>query len=324
MTVSLLALAALGMQIPFEARLRPGRLPHRQAPPRCCMAMSEHQAEKQFRSWLQSSAPPGAQAAECEVRVSEATTVEGALRDVWSIVNATAVPTAQTGEARPPATVLLLPEVSWLQPWERMDALNKYVLACRDCCNEFGTAVRVQALHPDTQPEPPDGSEIEAERLRAPCAAFSISRRVGPCTLRPPEDVDEARALLEQAFRSSDPEADVGVASTKEPERVPSADPSAVLAETVSARGLDGEGVRASSDLLEYAARAQSVGDADAACLQSYSHGASRALIPQPHPPSCPHSHRLVCPRAHCRRWPGSRCTLLVCTVCSAHGSGGT
>ena len=149
---------------------------------RCCAAPSE--PEDEFRTWLKSSGQPVA--TDLPIVTSSATTAEGALRDVWRAV------IAASDASSPPVSVLLLPGVPWLKRWERMEALFSHLRSCRGCSRFLGSTVRLQALHPSYSSSP-DESEIEVERKRAPVPAFTLSRRVGPSTLRPTgvDDNDE-------------------------------------------------------------------------------------------------------------------------------------
>lgn len=157
---------------------------------------------------------PGQSMANLPIITSTAQTPFGALRDVWRTV----LYHAASGD---PVTVLLFPDVGWLSKYERMLALDKHFKACRNGCSLLGQRVRLQSLHPDTQPESQEESQIEAERRRAPLPAFTLSSRIGPSVLRPPgaasgeatdaseevavEDpsVREARESLERQFRKS-------------------------------------------------------------------------------------------------------------------------
>ena len=148
-------------------------------------------------------------ATDLPIVTSSATTAEGALRDVWRAV------IAASDASSPPVSVLLLPGVQWLKRWERMEALFSHLRSCRGCSRFLGSTVRLQALHPSYSSSP-DESDIEVERKRAPVPAFTLSRRVGPSTLRPTgvDDDDEddkdyveedestrkAREVLERQF----------------------------------------------------------------------------------------------------------------------------
>ena len=167
--------------------LRPG--PLRSA----TLRMSSASAEEELLAWLERTAPPGASVTkQCMIVASSATSVEGALRDFWQ----TLIKQGSDPEA-PPVTVLMFPDVEWLQPWQRFSALHKHLLSCRDCCTRFGTEVRITPLHPATEPEVGEigasiadlrGTDLdaEAERRRAPFPAFTFTTRVSPSTLRPP------------------------------------------------------------------------------------------------------------------------------------------
>ena len=171
---------------------------------------SEDLIIEQFNSWLSSTAPAGAApAAPVSIEVSSATTVEGALRDVWC----SAVAASQPGA--PEVSVLLLPHVPWLEPWERFTALHKHLLSCRDCCPYFGQTIRIGPLHPLTEAEPTEVgasiadlrnelSETEAQRKRAPMPAFTFTSRVGPRLLQPVLEED-ASPDLSAVGSSGDP-----------------------------------------------------------------------------------------------------------------------
>ena len=63
-----------------------------------------------------------------------------------------------------------------------MEALDAHLRSCRPSCSLLGSTVRLQALHPGSQPTSPDESPLEVESRRAPLPAFTLSR---PSALRP-------------------------------------------------------------------------------------------------------------------------------------------
>mmetsp|Transcript_45680 Transcript_45680/g.140817 ORF Transcript_45680/g.140817 Transcript_45680/m.140817 type:complete len:301 (+) Transcript_45680:129-1031(+) len=143
---------------------------------RCAAArlqLSPSEPESTFRAWLESQGPADAS---LPIVSSGATTAEGALRDIWQAVLGAADASA------PPVSVLLLPDCAWLERWERMEALDAHLRSCRPSCSLLGSTVRLQALHPGSQPTSPDESPLEVERRRAPLPAFTLSR---PSALRP-------------------------------------------------------------------------------------------------------------------------------------------
>ena len=73
-----------------------------------------------------------------------------------------------------------------------MEALDSHMKACRGSCTSLGEKIRLQAIHPNTQPASPDESELEVERRRGPVPGFTVTSRVGPARLRPTDDADVA------------------------------------------------------------------------------------------------------------------------------------
>ena len=169
---------------PFSLR---SASPHgRRATAPCCCASPE----QRFREWMEAERP-GQSVARLPIVTSSATTPEGALRDVWRAVM------ASSDASSPSVAVLLLPDVDWLGPWERMLALDKHMRSCRDCATHLGASIRLQALHPDAQVSSPTDSQIEVDRRRAPLPAFTLSRRVGPTQLRPPGPEEEGNVEVD-------------------------------------------------------------------------------------------------------------------------------
>lgn len=163
-----------------------------------------------FRVWMERTAPAGASVSNCNIVTSDASSLEGALRDIWMQICQSSDSEAE------PVTVLLLPNCEWVRSWERFSALHKHLQQCRDVCSSFGTAVAMVPLHPFTQAEPTEaGASIadlndemaaaEAERRRAPVPAFTFTRRVGPSLMRPPSmDVDTAEPDLTSSSSGDD------------------------------------------------------------------------------------------------------------------------
>lgn len=185
------AATALSCLQPFHRRAPPPPPPLQPAARRAvaahCTAASSSSSsspEEQFRQWMEEQRP--GQTTSVHFVVSAARTPFGALRDIWKTV----LRSAQTGA--PPVTVLLLPDVAWLQEWERMAALDKHLRACRDCTAYLGSRIRMQALHPQTRKETQEDSEVEMEQRRAPLPSFTLTSRVGPSVLRPPGAEQEA------------------------------------------------------------------------------------------------------------------------------------
>ena len=91
---------------------------------------SASDAEGSFRYWLQAKAlDGGALTADLRIITSSATSAEGALRDAWQTI-------AEVAEGRlgtPSVSVLLLPDCTWLDRWDRFEALTRHLLQCAEC-----------------------------------------------------------------------------------------------------------------------------------------------------------------------------------------------
>lgn len=135
-------------------------------------ALACQSAGDKFLEWMLGSMPAAAKAREHTLVTSKATSVEGALAQLWSEIAREVVPERRMG---PSLTIVLFPQVNNLQALNIMNAFNKHILACRDCCNSFGRELRPLSLHPS----------YDGERYRSPFPAFTLSSRIGPSTLRP-------------------------------------------------------------------------------------------------------------------------------------------
>ena len=133
-------------------------------------AVGDDDAGLSFQEWMARSTPAGAVAREHTLVNSNASTLEGALGQLWSEIACRA-----QGARGPSLTVVLFARVPQLMTVEGMSAFNSHIMACRDCCTSFGRQLRPLSLHP----------RYEDERLRSPHPAFTLSSRVGPVELRP-------------------------------------------------------------------------------------------------------------------------------------------
>lgn len=139
-----------------------------------------------FQSWIDSSCPPGATPRKYSTAAGVgAQTIEGALAAIWQAVCSCLDQQEQGG---PSLTVVLLPLVPSLADESQIVALERHLLACRDCCAQFGRSLQLQMLHPSS-----DGGRA------SPVPAFTLSSRVGP-PMQPGANGEEAsEEALEQA-----------------------------------------------------------------------------------------------------------------------------
>jgi len=181
-----------------------------------------------FSSWMHASAPAGAAPRNYTLIDSTAESVPGALADIWSEVCA-----ALESNDGPSLRVVLLPHVSAFDDFSSIQALKQHLLSCRDCCDDFGRRVHIQCLHPES-------SSLSSA---PPCPFVTLSSRVGPSELRPPQaevDTSQTEASEELASLSDAPERDLEAARLfdmrRSLERIVAAD-----ADSAATSAIDGE-----------------------------------------------------------------------------------
>lgn len=172
--------------------------------------------ESRYRAWLEESAPPGAApavsklvtsparvccgcgfeclarrtlvltalialtpAVRCPVR-SMVQTVPGMLRDFWASMDCAMSP----APGDPSLTVLLF-DLQWACSWDRFSALTKHLMSCRDCCDTFGSSLRLQSLHPLIVADK-DESDYEVDRRRSDLRPLTADRCLLTSYIIPP------------------------------------------------------------------------------------------------------------------------------------------
>jgi len=132
------------------------------------MRPDAQEAAATFQSWIDASCPPGAEPRNYSTAAGiEAQTIEGALAAIWQAISISCLDQQELGG--PSLTVVLLPLVPALADEAKIVALERHLLACRDCCAQFGRSLQLQMLHPSS-----DGGRD------SPVPAFTLSSRVGP------------------------------------------------------------------------------------------------------------------------------------------------
>ena len=144
------------------------------------------EAAATFQRWIDASCPPGATPRNYSTAAGVgAQTIEGALAAIWQAVCSCL---EQQELGGPSLTVVLLPLVPSLADEAKIVALERHLLACRDCCAQFGRSLQLQMLHPSS-----DGGRD------SPVPAFTLSSRVGPPLRLGTDGQEDSEEQLQQA-----------------------------------------------------------------------------------------------------------------------------